>query len=139
MSVKSNSSKIKLLPMDLSLKEHKFRTCPVPYPKPVILKEVTLSGGACPYQIEGYVDNGDYFYLRYRAGRLRCGCSQTELEFWKVIKWNVIDKNIGDVNDGYSFRQMLFEFNGNIVFPIDFDFLGIRPRLTLVLNKEIKI
>lgn len=53
--------------------------------------------------------------------------------------WNVIDKNIGDINDGYAFRQMLFEFNGNIVFPVDFDFLGIRPRLTLVLNKEVQI
>lgn len=78
MTFKLNNTEIKFISLDSSLKEHEFRNCSVPYPKPVVLKEVTNSGGACPYQIEGVVDNGDYFYLRYRAGLLRCGCSDSE-------------------------------------------------------------
>ena len=93
---------------------------------PIRVTKIETSGGACPYQIEGTTENGDYFYLRYRGGRLRAGVWPTHNDFWnrdwsKESAYNIIDLQYGHHLDGAvndeEFRPLL---EGKIIFPEGF-------------------
>ena len=93
---------------------------------PIKVTKIEWCGGACPYQIEGNTENGDYFYLRYRGGQLRAGAWPTHKEFWnrdwsKESAYNIIDVQCGEPLDGMiseeDHRPLL---EGKIIFPDDF-------------------
>jgi len=70
---------------------------------PVKVAKILSSHGMCPYQLEFLDSEGNWGYLRYRGGHLRCGIAQSEDDFWRgEYKWtyNVIDEKIGDDYDG---------------------------------------
>ena len=93
---------------------------------PIKVTKIEWCGGACPYQIEGNTENGDYFYLRYRGGQLRAGAWPTHKEFWnrdwsKESAYNIIDiayghRLAGSVNHD-EFMPLL---EGKIIFPKGF-------------------
>ena len=95
---------------------------------PIKIKSVQCSGGACPYQIEGVTEDGQYFYLRYRMGRLRAGVAATEREFWSDKNWeasnqpyNIIDIQFGNNIDGYATHKEFSDLlEGKIIFPDGF-------------------
>jgi hypothetical protein len=69
---------------------------------PIKIVSIEWAGGVCPYQLQGITDDKQYFYLRYRSGRLRAGVAPTEREFWESKSmYNVIDKQVGDRYDGW--------------------------------------
>jgi hypothetical protein len=93
---------------------------------PVKITKIEISGGACPYQIEGYTENGDYFYLRYRGGRLRAGVAKNHNEFWQR-DWSVSSPyNIIDIQYGHPLAGCCNEeehrplLEGKIIFPEGF-------------------
>ena len=93
---------------------------------PVKVTHIEWSGGACPYQIEGTTEDGEYFYLRYRGGRLRAGVAPTHKEFWnvdwsKVNPYNIIDMEYGHPLDGScNEEQHRHLLNGKVILPDDF-------------------
>jgi hypothetical protein len=86
------------------------------------VQQIVWSGGACPYQIEGVTDTGEYFYLRYRMGRLRAGVATTENEFWnKEFPYNIIDKLHGGEMEGFAAHDDLYPVVKDIIsFPEGF-------------------
>ena len=93
---------------------------------PVKVTKIETSGGACPYQIEGSTDDGQYFYLRYRGGHLRAGVAPTHEDFWKrdwsvSSPYNIIDIAYGHHLDGScndkEHRPLL---EGKVIFPEGF-------------------
>jgi hypothetical protein len=95
---------------------------------PVKITYIEWSGGACPYQIEGTTEDGDYFYLRYRGGRLRAGAWPTHKDFWnrdwsKESAYNIIDVQCGEPLDGMADEEMFLPLlKDKIIFPDDFKF-----------------
>ena len=93
---------------------------------PVKVTHIEWSGGACPYQIEGTTEDGEYFYLRYRGGRLRAGVAPTHKEFWnvdwsKVNPYNIIDEKCGEDLEGWiSEKKHRPLIDGKIELPSDF-------------------
>lgn len=88
----------------------------------ITIKTVDLAGGACPYQIEATTDSGEYFYLRYRGGRLRAGVSKAP-EFFKYVgeSYNVIDVRIGDEYDGFINHDEAMKYlKDKVIFPEGF-------------------
>lgn len=85
-----------------------------------------MAGGGAPYQIEATTEDGQYFYLRYRGGRLRAGVSQKEGDFWRGDnKWNynVIDEVIGDEYDGIANHELFSSLlKDKVKFPEGFTF-----------------
>lgn len=91
---------------------------------PIRITKIEISGGACPYQIEGTTEDGEYFYLRYRGGRLRAGVAKNHAEFWNRnwssdnSPYNVIDIEYGHPLDGScreeEHRKLL---EGKVIFP----------------------
>jgi hypothetical protein len=95
---------------------------------PVKVTKILNSGGFCPFQMEFLDDQGNWGYLRYRGGYLRCGIAASEDEFWRgEYKWvyNVINEQIGDRYDGSPddalFREKL---EGKLILPEGFKFEG---------------
>jgi hypothetical protein len=88
----------------------------------ITVKTVDWCGGACPYQIEGMTDDSQYFYLRYRMGRLRAGVAETSNRFWNNPKpYNIIDIDTGDEYDGIASHDKLSPLlEGKIQFPDGF-------------------
>lgn len=88
---------------------------------PIKLTEVRTNGGACPYQIEATAEEGHFFYLRYRGGRLRAGVAETENDFWRGgDKWNynVIDIKHGDPLDGWAHHDEIAPLlEGKVILP----------------------
>ena len=92
----------------------------------ITLRKILWAGGACPYQIEAITDAGEYFYLRYRGGRLRAGVAPTKKEFWDV-NWregnlyNIIDVACGEPLDGWATHEILHPLlKDKILFPEGF-------------------
>lgn len=94
---------------------------------PVKVTKIDWCGGACPYQIEGNTEDGSYFYLRYRGGRLRAGVAESHNAFWKR-EWtpennpyNVIDIQYGHPLDGaVSHDEFMPLLEGKVIFPDGF-------------------
>lgn len=62
----------------------------------IVIKSIEYAGGACPYQIEATTEDGKYFYLRYRGGRLRACVLETRESFFQSgFNYNVIDIPFG--------------------------------------------
>ena len=77
----------------------------------IVIKSIEYAGGACPYQIEATTEDGKYFYLRYRSGRLRAGISETEESFRQSdinYRYNVIDIPFGDEMAGYAYHDDIY-------------------------------
>jgi hypothetical protein len=89
---------------------------------PIKIISIQSAGGACPYQIEATTDNGQFFYLRYRGGRLRAGVALTESSFnYNNAGYNIIDKVIGEPLDGYPAHETISrELQGLVEFPEGF-------------------
>ena len=93
---------------------------------PVKVTRIETAGGACPYQIEGNTENGDYFYLRYRGGRLRAGAWPTHKDFWnrdwsKESAYNIIDIQYGHRLAGsVNHDEFMPLLEGKIIFPEGF-------------------
>lgn len=79
--------------------------------------EVTCN--ACPFQIEGEDDQGNYVYIRYRDGWLRAGRGKTENEFWNAepFSYNIIDIQVGPRYDGQMSAELWEEMNKIFEFP----------------------
>ncbi len=90
---------------------------------PIKITRILCAGGACPYQIEAITKEGNYFYLRYRGGRLRAGVAKTEKDFdFSKDSYNVIDIRCGDDFDGsinHEEHSKLLE--GKVIFPEGFE------------------
>lgn len=72
----------------------------------ITIKTVEWAGGACPYQIEGVTDDGQYFYLRYRMGCLRAGVAKTHAEFWNNPNpYNIIYIECGEEFEGWAYHE----------------------------------
>ena len=85
------------------------------------IKEITESGGACPYQLEAVTECGRRIYLRYRSGRLRWGFLTDESRL--TPEKYEFDRKIGDDLDGYPDDELFKkELNGTLEFPRDFIF-----------------
>jgi len=89
---------------------------------PIKLKDIHTNGGACPYQIEATTEEGHYFYLRYRGGRLRAGVAESRNDFWTGDnKWsyNVIDIVHGNSLDGWAHHDEIAPLlEGKVVLPL---------------------
>ena len=85
----------------------------------VRLKSVELASGACPYQIEATTEDGKFFYLRYRHGRLSYGVWESEADFYNRDGRNyMFSKKIGDDYDGGACHDFLYPFiQGKVIFP----------------------
>ena len=95
----------------------------IPARIPVRIASIQLAGGACPYQIEATTDDGQYFYLRYRWGRLRAGVAQKEEGFLHgKDNYNVIDKVVDPTGwEGWAHHEELAPYlDGFVIFPDDF-------------------
>jgi hypothetical protein len=86
------------------------------------IKSIQLAGGACPYQIEATTSAGEFFYLRYRGGRLRAGVSKNPESFgYKTESYNVIDVKCGEELDGWADHARIMPLlEGKIIFPKGF-------------------
>jgi hypothetical protein len=58
----------------------------------IIISKLVKTCDACPSQWDGWTAEGDYYYFRYRFGRLRV--SRQPLEE------SILEKNIGHTYDG---------------------------------------
>jgi hypothetical protein len=88
------------------------------------VEKIYSAGGACPYQLEGLTDSGEWFYLRYRGGRLRCGVWKSEHYFMtNDCNYNLFDKVIGDRLDGFPDHETFMKhLKDIIIFPEGFEF-----------------
>lgn len=90
----------------------------------IVIKSIEYAGGACPYQIEATTEDGKYFYLRYRSGRLRAGISETYDSFRQSdinYRYNVIDIPFGDEMAGYANHDDIYPLlKSAIKFPDGF-------------------
>lgn len=91
---------------------------------PIKIVKIDSAGGACPYQIEGETENGEYFYLRYRHGLLMAGISDKEETFTHSINsYNVVNQQLGDEYDGWPDDAKIRKaIEGKIIFPDGFIF-----------------
>jgi hypothetical protein len=90
---------------------------------PVRIASIQMAGGACPYQIEATTDDGQFFYLRYRHGRLRAGISPKEEDFiYSSEGYNVIDKQVDPDGVGGSacHDELMPYLDGIVIFPEGF-------------------
>jgi hypothetical protein len=91
----------------------------------ITVKQIYNSGGACPYQLEGLTDSGEYFYLRYRGGRLRCGTWKS-MEYFLTdgnYEYNIFDQVIGDRYDGFPDHERFMKLlKDKVIFPKWFRF-----------------
>jgi len=89
---------------------------------PIKLKKIIDAGGACPYQIEAETEQGEYFYLRYRGGRLRAGVTGSSAKFsHSKESYNVIDGQSGHhLNGSISEEEHRPLLEGKIIFPEGF-------------------
>lgn len=89
---------------------------------PVKIKKILCAGGACPYQIEAETEDGQYFYLRYRGGRLRAGVAPTSEQFTHSKEsYNVIDIEHGHTLAGWAHDDELRPLlEGKVIFPEGF-------------------
>lgn len=86
------------------------------------VKQITSSGGACPYQCEGILEDGRIFYLRYRWGKLTLRVAAHEDFLWEnnsVVFSKVIGEDMEGFADNEKFHQ---ELDGIIEFPEGFVF-----------------
>jgi hypothetical protein len=90
--------------------------------KQITIKTIECAGGACPYQVDGITDDGKYFYLRYRGGRLRAGVADSYQSFWNnPSPYNVIDISHGGPLDGWPVHEELYPIlSDKIKFPDEF-------------------
>jgi len=86
------------------------------------VKKITDCGGACPYQCEGFLEDGREFYLRYRSGNLT-------LRAWDQTGTMMADKSvvfregIGGEFDGWPNNDLFHQkLDAIIEFPKDFIF-----------------
>jgi hypothetical protein len=88
----------------------------------IVIKSVEYAGGACPYQIEATTEDGKYFYLRYRGGRLRACVSETHESFLQsASNYNVIDIPFGDEMAGYAYHDDIYPLLESVIkFPVGF-------------------
>lgn len=89
------------------------------------VKEITSSGGACPYQCEGVLEDGRIFYLRYRWGKLTLRAAAHEDFLWENDSV-VFSKVIGNSLDGcvdnekvHKELDQIIEFPQGFVFEYD--------------------
>ena len=84
------------------------------------IKQVTYSGGGCPYELEGITTTGKYFYLRYRSGVLRYQVRDTEDQFDLNYDWSkIIGNRWAGIADDELFKK---ELDDLVSFPDDFNF-----------------
>lgn len=57
---------------------------------------VTEMGGACPWQLEGFTDEGHEVYARYRGGMVRVYVGA----LWPEVKHGVFEQSFGHHLDG---------------------------------------
>ena len=90
---------------------------------PVKIVSIEMEGGACPYQVEATTEDNQYFYLRYRHGRLRAGVSPREQDFkCGTDDYNVIDKIVDETGwAGWAHHDELAPLlEGLVMFPEGF-------------------
>lgn len=86
------------------------------------VKEISSSGGACPYQCEGTLEDGCIFYLRYRWGCLILRAATNEEVLWENDSI-VYNKVIGEDMEGWADNEKFHkELDGIIEFPEGFIF-----------------
>lgn len=88
----------------------------------LVTAEVTTI--ACPVQIEGTDENGDYVYIRYRNGWLRAGYSKTEERFWSLSNencYNIVEEQVGDRYDGHISIDLWNALDKYFEFPESID------------------
>lgn len=88
----------------------------------ITIKSIECEGGACPYQIEATTDGGEYFYLRYRGGRLRAGVAKDYNAFWDNLgRYNIINVQCGEDLDGWMTPELGEKYlKDKVVFPEGF-------------------
>jgi hypothetical protein len=90
---------------------------------PIRIASIQMAGGACPYQIEATTDDGQYFYLCYRRGRLLAGVAPKEEDFHCTADdYNVINVQVDPEGwDGVAEHEKLAPYlDGIVIFPEGF-------------------
>lgn len=86
------------------------------------VKSIDYHGGACPYQCEGQLEDGRFFYLRYRGGGLRLyvGDRMGQLPSEECL---VFQDRFGCEDDGLADNEIFHQkLDGIIKFPPNFIF-----------------
>ena len=82
------------------------------------IRETTWSGGSCPFQWEGFLDDGRAFYIRYRWGGLSFSISHEPTDSIEdAVGANIVFfERIGEELDGYITESEVLEAlkNGGI-------------------------
>jgi len=66
---------------------------------------------------------GNWGYLRYRGGWLRCGIAKDSVEFFRNWKYNVINEKIEGDFDGWPDDELFKnKLKGKLVLPDGFKF-----------------
>ncbi len=83
---------------------------------------IDYAGGACPYQMEGTTEDGQWFYMRYRGGWLCYVVRKTASDWANPNEpWYDFKKKIGDEYDGYAEHDEIYpHLADKIEFPAGF-------------------
>lgn len=71
------------------------------------IKSITQTCDACPSQWEGELDDGRFFYVRYRWGNLQLGIGKDDSEAVRVSETIAA---LGDSLDGYLDEQIMLDY-----------------------------
>lgn len=86
----------------------------------IIVNTIEESGGACPYELVGTTNNGEWFYLRYRNGMLRYVVKKHPHEFDLQYDYS---KKVGEDLDGWPHDELFKkELSGLVQLPENFIF-----------------
>jgi hypothetical protein len=77
-----------------------------------------ITCGACPFQVEGTLEDGRHFYFRYRSSQVRIGLGVTREDAIKAAMYSpafadrsdVEGHNLGGVMDDTEFAAYMGEF-----------------------------
>lgn len=83
---------------------------------------IDYAGGACPYQLEGKTEDGQWFYMRYRGGYLCYVVRKTAKDRVNPDKpWYDFTKQIGDKYDGWASHEQIYpHIKDTVEFPEGF-------------------
>lgn len=86
------------------------------------IKSIEYAGGACPYQLEGTTEDGQWIYIRYRDGWLRYVVRQSPSHWVRPNEpWYDYSEKVGEDLDGWADHDKIYpHLKDKIQFPEGF-------------------